>query len=252
MHCSNCGVCCTETEMLLSKKDINRLEKKGFSKNQFANYDKQGYAQLKNRGGYCIFYDLKNRQCSVYVDRPAGCRVYPVIVDEENRIILDNICQSRKSITQSEKNLKGKRVIKLLEIIDSEALERCTWKVSLWLLVCRGCLFALPTRYLYVLLSINFFSWNQACSYQFATEIANKLYFRNALVVLENLNGQKLLAFFRSLILRKKVLYVFFHSAIGFTGLFFWHLHESFRLLLYTCILFVAKVESPSVLYGTL
>ena len=125
MRCSNCGVCCTETEMLLSKKDIKRLEKKGFSQNQFVNYDKKGYAQLKNRDGYCIFYDLKNRRCSVYVDRPAGCRVYPVILDEETGIILDSICQSRKTITQSEKNIKGKRVIKLLEIIDSEALDRC-------------------------------------------------------------------------------------------------------------------------------
>jgi len=112
--------------MLLSKKDIKRLEKKGFSQNQFLNYDKHGYAQLKNRNGYCIFYDFKNRQCSVYVDRPACCIVYPVILDEETGIILDSICQSRKSITRSEKNLKGKRVIKLLEIIDSEALERCT------------------------------------------------------------------------------------------------------------------------------
>ncbi len=125
MHCSNCGVCCTETEMLLSKKDIERLEKKGFSQNQFVNYDKKGYVQLKNRHGYCIFYDLKNRRCSVYFDRPAGCRVYPVILDEETGIILDSICQSRKTITQSEKNIKGKRVIKLLEIIDSEALDRC-------------------------------------------------------------------------------------------------------------------------------
>ena len=124
MRCSNCGVCCTETEMLLSKKDIKRLEKKGFSQNQFVNYDKKGYALLKNRDGYCIFYDLKNRRCSVYVDRPAGCRVYPVILDEETGIILDSICQSRKTITQSEKNIKGKRVIKLLEIIDSEALEQ--------------------------------------------------------------------------------------------------------------------------------
>jgi Fe-S-cluster containining protein len=112
--------------MLLSKKDIKRLEKKGFSQNQFVNYDKLGYAQLKNRKGYCVFYDLKNRQCNVYADRPAGCRVYPVILDEDIGIILDDICQSRDSITQSEKNLKGKRVIKLLEIIDSEALERHT------------------------------------------------------------------------------------------------------------------------------
>ncbi len=126
MRCSNCGVCCTETEMLLSKKDIKRLEKKGFSQNLFVQYDRQGYAQLKNRDGYCVFYDLKNRHCSVYVDRPAGCRVYPVILDEEVGIILDDICESRNSITHSEKKSKGKRVIDLLEVIDAEALSRLT------------------------------------------------------------------------------------------------------------------------------
>ena len=111
--------------MLLSKKDIKRLEKIGFSQNLFVVFDKHGYTQLRNREGYCFFYDRLNHQCSVYVFRPAGCRVYPVIVDEDKGIILDSICESRKSITQSEKNLKGKRVIRLLEIIDSEALERC-------------------------------------------------------------------------------------------------------------------------------
>ncbi|MGE5574903.1 MAG: YkgJ family cysteine cluster protein [Ignavibacteria bacterium] len=124
MRCSNCGICCTETEMLLSIKDIKRLEKKGFCQKLFVQYDRQGYAQLKNLDGYCVFYDLRNRQCSVYLDRPAGCRVYPVILDEEVGIILDDICESRCSITFSEKTLKGKRVIRLLELIDSEALER--------------------------------------------------------------------------------------------------------------------------------
>jgi len=126
MDCSNCGICCTETEMLLCKKDIKRLEKRGFCQNQFVNFDKNGYALLKNRGGYCIFYDLKNRKCSVYEDRPSGCRVYPVILDEENGIILDDICQSRNTITLEEKRINGKKVIRLLEIIDAEASERST------------------------------------------------------------------------------------------------------------------------------
>ena len=126
MDCSNCGICCTETEMLLCKKDIKRLEKKGFCQKQFVNFDKNGYALLKNRGGYCIFYDLKNRKCSVYEDRPSGCRVYPVILDEETGIILDDICQSRDTITLEEKRIKGKKVISLLEIIDAEASERST------------------------------------------------------------------------------------------------------------------------------
>ena len=124
MRCSNCGVCCTETEMLLSEKDITRLVKKGFSKNYFVKYDKQGYAQLKNREGYCVFYNPKKRQCNVYVDRPSGCRVYPVILDEEKGIVLDDICDSRNTITEREKKLKGKRVIRLLERIDNEAANR--------------------------------------------------------------------------------------------------------------------------------
>jgi Fe-S-cluster containining protein len=110
--------------MLLSKKDIKRLENKGYSPKNFVRYDKQGYAQLKNRDGYCVFYDCKKHRCIVYDDRPTGCRVYPVIVDEENGIVLDTICQSRNTITEEEKTLKGKRVIRLLERIDAEAMER--------------------------------------------------------------------------------------------------------------------------------
>jgi len=126
MDCSNCGVCCTETEMVLCKKDIKSLEKRGFNQSQFINFDKNGYAVLKNRDGYCVFYDLKNRKCSVYEDRPKGCRVYPVILEEETGVIIDDICQSRNTITLEEKKIKGEKVIRLLEIIDAEALERCT------------------------------------------------------------------------------------------------------------------------------
>jgi len=124
MRCSHCGICCTETEMLLSKKDIKRLESIGYYKTLFAKCDKQGYVQLKNRDGYCVFYDVQKKRCRVYADRPSGCRVYPVILDEEKGIIFDNICESRETISEQEKILKGRRVIKLLEEIDSEALKR--------------------------------------------------------------------------------------------------------------------------------
>lgn len=125
MDCSNCGVCCTETEMLLSKKDIKRLKSKGFNEGYFAQFDKQGYAQLKNLNGYCVFYDCKNRRCSVYPDRPAGCRVYPVIFDEEKGVVIDNICEAGDTVTEDERNRKGRRVVRLLEKIDAEASERC-------------------------------------------------------------------------------------------------------------------------------
>jgi uncharacterized protein len=124
MRCSNCGLCCTETEMLLAVKDIRRLEKKGYNNNYFTEFDKQGYAMLKNRDGYCVFYDLKGRRCNVYADRPSGCRVYPVILDEEKGIVFDDICDSCVSISLKEKKVRGKKVIKLLEEIDAEAENR--------------------------------------------------------------------------------------------------------------------------------
>ena len=124
MRCSNCGICCTETEMLLAVRDIRRLEKKGYNNNYFTEFDKQGYAVLKNRDGYCVFYDLKGRRCTVYADRPSGCRIYPVILDEEKGIVFDDICDSCVSISLKEKKVRGKKVIKLLDKIDAEAENR--------------------------------------------------------------------------------------------------------------------------------
>jgi phosphoribosylpyrophosphate synthetase len=50
--------------------------------------------------------------------------VYPVILDEKKGIILDDICQSRNTVTDAEKSLKGKRVIRLLDRIDCQAAKR--------------------------------------------------------------------------------------------------------------------------------
>ena len=124
MRCSHCGICCTETEMLLSKKDIERIEKLGFQKRNFVKYDKQGFAQLRNHDSYCVFYNRKSQRCGIYENRPIGCRVYPVILDESIGIVLDDICPDKGTISDAEMNLKGKRVINLLKVIDNEAAIR--------------------------------------------------------------------------------------------------------------------------------
>ncbi len=124
MRCLRCGVCCTKTQMLLSKEDLKHLEKKGYSKKSFSYSDKAGYVKLRNRGGYCVFYDAEGRRCKIYPDRPSGCRVYPVILDEATGIITDSICSAKASVTKQEKAKKGKKVLKLLEKIDAEAQGR--------------------------------------------------------------------------------------------------------------------------------
>ena len=124
MYCLRCGACCKETEMLLSTEDIERLERKGYSKKFFVRFDREGYAKLRNRKGHCVFYDSEKQQCKIYKDRPLGCRLYPVIYDETKGIGVDDICPAESNWNKKEIERKGKKVIKLLEEIDAEAKRR--------------------------------------------------------------------------------------------------------------------------------
>jgi Fe-S-cluster containining protein len=110
--------------MLLSAKDIMRLEKKGYNRNFFVHFDSEGYATLRNYHGHCVFYDPEKKRCKVRANRPAGCRIYPVIHDEDKGITVDSICPNRNSVTEKEKTKKGKKVLRLLETIDAEAEKR--------------------------------------------------------------------------------------------------------------------------------
>jgi hypothetical protein len=111
--------------MLLSLRDIERLERRGYNRNFFVRFDSEGYATLKNQCGYCVFYDTKKRRCKVRTHRPAGCRIYPVIFHENKGIIVDPICPSRDSVTEKQKAKEGQKVLKLLRTIDAEAKRRC-------------------------------------------------------------------------------------------------------------------------------
>ena len=124
MRCLRCGICCQETDMLVSRKDISRLEKRGFSQDSFVRFDREGYALLRNRQGHCVFYNAQERRCNVYAFRPSGCRIYPVLFDEDRGIVVDSICRAMETLAEKEKLLLGKRVVRLLEEIDIEARGR--------------------------------------------------------------------------------------------------------------------------------
>jgi len=110
--------------MLLSAKDIERLEKKGYDRDFFVRFDPEGYATLRNYRGYCVFYDAEKRRCKVRAHRPLGCRIYPVIYDEDKGIIVDPICPSHQLVSEKQKVKRGKKVLRLLKTIDAEAKNR--------------------------------------------------------------------------------------------------------------------------------
>ena len=124
MHCSHCGLCCEKTEMLLSSRDVKRLETAGYDRQTFLRHDSNGFVKMKNRRGFCVFYDAEKCRCKVYRHRPLGCQIYPVIYSEYDGIVIDELCPQKNTINESERRKKGKKVIMLLRIIDREALIR--------------------------------------------------------------------------------------------------------------------------------
>ena len=69
--------------MLLSKEDIERLERLGFSREDFTVAGGDGLTMLKNVGEWCYFCDPEEKKCQVYEHRPLGCFIYPVIYSND-------------------------------------------------------------------------------------------------------------------------------------------------------------------------
>jgi len=110
--------------MLLSAEDIERLERKGYRKDFFTLFDKEGYARLRNLENHCVFYDAERKRCMVYSCRPLGCRLYPVIHDSQKGIILDHVCRAVDKLNEKQIGQRGWKVLKLLERIDAQAESR--------------------------------------------------------------------------------------------------------------------------------
>lgn len=121
MYCSHCGMCCEKTEMMLSNSDVDRLERMGYDRQKFVRYDRRDCVRLKNRGGFCVFYDIEKHRCRIYEHRPLGCRIYPVIYSEQEGIVLDDLCPMKNTVSKIELERKGRSIMELLQRIDTEA-----------------------------------------------------------------------------------------------------------------------------------
>jgi hypothetical protein len=119
MRCSNCGKCCEKTEMELSSKDVERLEEKGYLREEFTVID-GGVTRLRNVDEWCYFYSTAEKRCRIYRKRPLGCYLYPVVYWVNKGAIVDELCPMGQTVSEQELRMKGKILYKLLEKIDSE------------------------------------------------------------------------------------------------------------------------------------
>lgn len=86
--------------MPLTEDDITRLEALGHPREAFVAWSAEGTAQLRTvdaREGEaarpCSF--LREGRCSVYAERPTGCRIYPLVLTERGRVVRDEDCPHR-------------------------------------------------------------------------------------------------------------------------------------------------------------
>ena len=91
--------------MLLLEADVHRIVGLGFKEGSFA-VESDGFKMLRNgSSGRCVFHDGK--QCTIYSNRPSGCKLYPIIFDEDlDHPVKDGSCPYRDEFDFS---LKAKR-----------------------------------------------------------------------------------------------------------------------------------------------
>ncbi len=109
-----CVLCCIETEMPLTDEDLKRIEKLGFKRADFA-VNVEGETRLRNVSKRCFF--LENEKCTIYENRPEGCRIYPLVYDADSyKFIFDPVCPHavEYKVTKEDKD-RLKRLIRKIE-----------------------------------------------------------------------------------------------------------------------------------------
>jgi Fe-S-cluster containining protein len=110
--------------MELCRADRLRLVRKGYREEDFCSRGEDGIYRLVNVNGHCFFFDPERRRCREYSARPLGCSIYPVNLTEDGEIVLDSLCPEGNTLSDQEVLEKGRRLKRLLETIDAEAVGR--------------------------------------------------------------------------------------------------------------------------------
>ncbi|MBD3197171.1 MAG: YkgJ family cysteine cluster protein [Candidatus Lokiarchaeota archaeon] len=119
-ECKRCGLCCLNTEMLLSKNEITVIIDKfpyKITQKEFSTRLNETLYQLINIDGHCFFYDIELGTCEIYDFRPQGCEFYPFIYNQEKQMCeFDSECPNINLFNQDD-NKKEILCIKLRKFL---------------------------------------------------------------------------------------------------------------------------------------
>lgn len=114
----DCHECCLETEMPLTRQDVERLADRGHEPEAFT-VEEDGFTFLANRDGRCYFLG-EDGMCVEYDHRPEGCRLYPMVMDEGmSDFVMDHVCPYAGDVVAT-----GADETALLELLDRLARQR--------------------------------------------------------------------------------------------------------------------------------
>ncbi len=106
--------------MPLTREDIQRLAAIGHYPDAFSVLGDDGFTFLANVEGRCYFLG-PDGLCIEYADRPEGCRLYPLVLDEEmSTFEVDGLCPYASHVEPSEIHRTA-----LLELLERLA-RQCT------------------------------------------------------------------------------------------------------------------------------
>jgi len=106
--------------MPLSYKDINRIKSLGFDINFFVT-KRNGWLQLKNKNGRCVFHT--GILCSIYKYRPEGCKLYPIIFDMDKECAIKDVeCPFSDKFNKSESIVN--ELYHLVSKLENEKIKR--------------------------------------------------------------------------------------------------------------------------------
>ena len=123
--CEDCGICCRETEMILSARDIARIKNKypkSLRRINFVKKTADGLFQIKNKNGNCVFFDPTTKLCKIYEVRPEGCRFYPLIYNADTKLcVFDQDCPRPESFYPNN-DFHMKTCEKIVKFLEKEVL----------------------------------------------------------------------------------------------------------------------------------
>ena len=123
--CIDCGNCCCETEMILSIRDVDRIRNNDPKNLPIANFIEKtddGLFQLRNKNGFCVFFDSTIKLCKIYEARPQGCRFYPLIYDSDKKLcVLDQDCP-RPELFYPNKTSRVKTCKEIVKFLEKQVL----------------------------------------------------------------------------------------------------------------------------------